>query len=514
VWIIGALFEPLIQLHPETMEPIAGLATHYKIEQDGMRYTFYLRGHPAPQGRRLAGTDSLPAEFSRRRTPPPDDLAARWSDGTLITAHDVVYAWRRYLAPETGNSNAYFLYFVAGAEAVSSGTIPPGELGVRALDAFTFEVDLRAPTPHLLMLCSTFMTVPLPRHAIEAARDLGREASWTEPGQIVTSGPFLLREYRPREHTVIAKNPKYFDAALVGIEGIHFFAADGVVALNLFQAGLADSMEGRVLSLQLAPRVRSLEGFHVRPALASHNWRISTKRPPLDNLLRRYALNMATDKDATTRFLGAGQRPAKCRVPPLDGYSAPQSLPVEINGRTCDVLAFDPRVARELWSGAVSPEARFPLPIHYPTRADSRLLAEILQYQWRSHLGLETRLIPLEPTWYGQTIFQDGDFTGVAEDSYIANFADPSDLLGLYTGTYPNWTDPVFDRSLAAAMSIADPPVRMQRLAECEAMLLRAMPFVPLYFDTWVYLERREVRGLTLNPLGVPSFKYAWIDTN
>jgi len=45
-------------------------------------------------------------------------------------------------------------------------------------------------------------------------------------------------------------------------------------------------------------------------------------------------------------------------------------------------------------------------------------------------------------------------------------------------------------------------------------MLLRAMPFVPLYFDTWVYLERREVRGLILNPLGVPSFKYAWIDTN
>jgi MarR-like DNA-binding transcriptional regulator SgrR of sgrS sRNA len=63
-------------------------------------------------------------------------------------------------------------------------------------------------------------------------------------------------------------------------------------------------------------------------------------------------------------------------------------------------------------------------------------------------------------------------------------------------------------------MSIADPALRMQQLAECEAMLLRAMPFVPLYFDTWVYLERREVRGLTLNPLGVPSFKYAWIDTN
>ena len=513
VWIIFALFEPLIGAHPETMAPIAGLATHYKIERDATRYTFYLRGHPAPEGIRLAGTDSLPSEFSHGRAAAPSNLSARWSDGAPITAHDVVYSWRRCVAPATGNGSAFYLYCVAGAEAVSSGKIPPEELGVRALDAFTFQVDLHAPAPHLLELCTTCMTMPLPRHAIEAARDRGREASWTEPGRIVTSGPFLLQEYRPRERTVVSKNRNYFDAALVGVEGIQFFAADGVVALNLFQTGFADSMDGRVLPLQLAPRARGKEGFHVRPALASHNWRISAKRPPLDNLLLRYALNMATDKEATARFLGAGQRPAKCRVPPLDGYHAPQSLPVEINGQACDVLAFNPTIARELWASAASSDARLALPIYYPTRTDSQLLAEILQYQWRSHLGLETRLIPLESTAYLQTVFQEGDFAGVAEDTYVAGYPDPSDLLGLYTDTYPNWSDPAFDRNLAAAMSVADPALRMEKLAQCEVMLLRAMPFVPLYFDSWVYLERPEVRGLSLNPLGTPFFKYAWIDT-
>src|SRR6185369_11343711 len=38
LWIMSALFEPLIQPHPETMAPMAGLATHYKIERDGARY--------------------------------------------------------------------------------------------------------------------------------------------------------------------------------------------------------------------------------------------------------------------------------------------------------------------------------------------------------------------------------------------------------------------------------------------------------------------------------------------
>jgi oligopeptide transport system substrate-binding protein len=510
VTIMSALFEPLLQPDPETMAPVAGLATHYKVERGGTRYTFYLRGHPAPEGIVLA--DAEPARFSRGRAA-SRDVPARWSDGKPITAHDVVCSFRRYLAPLTANPLAYTLYSVAGAEAVSTGKIPHDKLGVRALDTFAFQVDLRAPEPTFLKMCYTFGP-PLPCHAIDSARAQGREASWTEPGHMVTSGPFLLKESRVHERVVVSKNPNYFDAPLVRIEEIHFFADDGATALKLFQAGMVDSMDGRVLPLQFVPRMRKFAELHMGPACACHNWRISTKRPPLDNVFLRYALNMATDKDATARFLGAGQRPAKSRVPPLEGYRSPQSLPVEINGRTCDVLAYNPRAARELWAGATSAEARHPLPIHYWTRVDNQLLAEILQSQWRENLGLETKLMPQEPRGYGQTIMVDGNFTGVAVDSYIAGYPDPYDLLSLYTATYANWSDSEYDRMLAAATSTADSALRMKKLAACEERLLRAMPLIPLYFDTWVYLERPEVHGLKFSLVGVPGFKYAWIDTN
>jgi oligopeptide transport system substrate-binding protein len=509
VVIMSALFEPLLQPDPETMAPVAGLATHYKVEREGTRYTFYLRGHPAPEG--IGLTDAEPAKFSHGRAA-ARDIPARWSDGMPITAHDVVCSFRRYAAPATASPNAYTLYCVAGAEAVSTGRISPGELGVRALDTFAFQVDLRAPEPAFLKLCYTFLTLPLPCHAIEAARAQEREASWTEPGHMVTSGPFLLKESRPRERIVVSKNPNYFDAPLVRVEEIQFFVDDGVTALKLFQAGMVDSMDGRVLPLQFVPRMRKLADFHAGPACACHNWRISTKRVPLNNVFLRYALNMATDKDATAGFLGAGQRPAKSRVPPLESYRSPQNLQVEINGRTCDVLAYDPRAARELWAGATSAEARHPLPIHYWARADSHLLAEILQSQWRENLGLETRLMPQESAAYVRTILTDGDYTGVAEEPYNANYPDPYDLLSLYTAAYANWSDPEFDRMLASATSIANSTLRMEKLAACEEKLLRAMPLIPLYFDTWVYLERPEVHGLKLNLLGLPGFKYAWID--
>src|SRR4051794_31990044 len=95
-WIMAALFEPLVQAHPDTMEPIAGLATHYVIERRGTRYTFYLRGHAAPQGIKLADGGSLPPEFSRGGAGAPCSVPARWSDGADVTADDCVHYWRRY----------------------------------------------------------------------------------------------------------------------------------------------------------------------------------------------------------------------------------------------------------------------------------------------------------------------------------------------------------------------------------------------------------------------------------
>jgi MarR-like DNA-binding transcriptional regulator SgrR of sgrS sRNA len=42
-----SLFEGLTSLDPANGTPMAALATHYEVTSDGLRYTFYLRGHPA-----------------------------------------------------------------------------------------------------------------------------------------------------------------------------------------------------------------------------------------------------------------------------------------------------------------------------------------------------------------------------------------------------------------------------------------------------------------------------------
>jgi oligopeptide transport system substrate-binding protein len=144
-----------------------------------------------------------------------------------VTADDVVFSWRRYLAPETAFPSAYSLLYIEGAEAFNAGKVAPHKLGMRVIDTFSFEVNLRAPAPDFLKLCTSSLTPPMPRHAIEAARRRGRESSWTEPGEMVTSGPFVLKESRLRESVLLSRNPRYFDAPLVGVEEIHFAPPTG-----------------------------------------------------------------------------------------------------------------------------------------------------------------------------------------------------------------------------------------------------------------------------------------------
>lgn len=69
-------------------------------------------------------------------------------------------------------------------------------------------------------------------------------------------------------------------------------------------------------------------------------------------------------------------------------------------------------------------------------------------------------------------------------------------------------------RSEIIAPAAADATIGCGAPPVCEARLLRGMPSIPVYFDSWSYLERPGVRGLRLNSLDIPSAKYAWIDRN
>jgi ABC-type oligopeptide transport system substrate-binding subunit len=107
-------------------------------------------------------------------------------------------------------------------------------------------------------------------------------------------------------------------------------------------------------------------------------------------------------------------------------------------------------------------------------------------------------------------------YRGIIESGSGPDYADPNGIFDDFTGRIDGsgWVDAWFDQLLQAANAEFDTTVRMRKLAACEERLLRAMPVLPLFFDSYCYLEKPFVGGMTRNVHGVPQFKTAWIDTN
>jgi oligopeptide transport system substrate-binding protein len=224
---------------------------------------------------------------------------------------------------------------------------------------------------------------------------------------------------------------------------------------------------------------------------------------------------MAIDKRAITRFLSAGQKPALGLVPRLEGYPSVRSLPVDMGGLLCDVLAYNPVAARELLAGAGVQRPR--IEILYPNHPASQDVPLILRQQWREALNADVVLVHQEQKVWHQTR-NALQYKGVAERGWWGDYLDPNTFLDPFTSgpsiIGSGWSDPRYDALLVEANAVSDPVLRMQKLAVCERFLLQAIPILPLYHNVQAYLQKPYVRGLPAGPVDAISFKYAWIDTN
>src|SRR4030095_8788828 len=73
------------------------------------------------------------------------------------------------------------------------------------------------------------------------------------------------------------------------------------------------------------------------------------------------------------------------------------------------------------------------------------------------------------------------------------------------------WSDAHFRQIVDRANAERDSAARMRKLAACEERLLRAMPVLPVFFDSYSYLQKPYVTGLRSNVLDVTEFRAGWM---
>jgi oligopeptide transport system substrate-binding protein len=132
-------------------------------------------------------------------------------------------------------------------------------------------------------------------------------------------------------------------------------------------------------------------------------------------------------------------------------------------------------------------------------------------------LGVEMSIDVQDPNSANRTASELA-YAGLADGGDWGTYVDPSFFLDKYLVDSGNnctgWQDSRYDVMVKEANSTLDSSERMRKQAECERFMLRAMPLLPLWYNTWSYLQKPFVHGLPPNLLDFRLFKYASIDTN
>jgi oligopeptide transport system substrate-binding protein len=148
---------------------------------------------------------------------------------------------------------------------------------------------------------------------------------WTQPGNFVGNGPFVLKERKLNEHILLEKNPHYWNAAGVRQHQIMFLPIENMsTALNLYEKGECDWLTG--VPLELVEELMKRPDFFTDTYLGTYFFGFNVTQPPLDNLKVRMALSLAIDRDViVTKITRGGQKPAWSITPPaFPDYKPPR----------------------------------------------------------------------------------------------------------------------------------------------------------------------------------------------
>ncbi|MCY3819715.1 MAG: peptide ABC transporter substrate-binding protein [Gammaproteobacteria bacterium] len=160
---------------------------------------------------------------------------SRWSDGTPVTAHDFVFAWRKAVEPATASQYAFILYPIKNARAVNNGELPVTALGATAVDELTLEVRLERPIGYFDKLVAFPTYYPI-KQAFYEGRD-GRYGA--DAVDLLYNGPFVIERWVHGAQLRMSRNDEYWDHERIRLNTIDYayITSDVNATLNLYKDG-------------------------------------------------------------------------------------------------------------------------------------------------------------------------------------------------------------------------------------------------------------------------------------
>lgn len=440
--VVDQYGDPLVVLD-ENLQLIPGAAESWEAAADGLSWSFHLR---------------------------PDQV---WSDGTPLTANDYVASYRYMVDP----ANAYdFVWMWQGtilnwSEAVA-GEVPPEEIGVVATDDDTVTIFTNGPRPYLpgtVYFWAPIQAKALAEHGIGYIND---------PATHVSSGPFILKDFKPGESITIEANPTYNGFRKPYLKEIRGTYGDQLNGSFLaFQNGDIDQVNYGVL------QVADFEVIKNDPVLSA-NYRpnfgdfrtdyllFDTYTAPFNDVKVRLAFAKALDRESIVKNVVGEQFGI-----PAYSFLAPGFPASDTDGALKDIQAYDCDAAKALLA-----EAGYPDGEGFPAQELKLRGENEAHVAWgvaaagsiSQCLGVTITVNNMESATYMEALLARPTTLQFGMVSYGMDYLDPSNMLGVWLSQgRHSWLNPEFDQLVNdAGVKVDDPAARMQMYKDAEKILV------------------------------------------
>ncbi len=472
-------FECLLVVNEEG-QLAPGQAESWETSEDGLTWTFHLRE------------------------------GLKWSDGTPLTANDFVYSWKRVCDPMTAAPYAEtVLGMVEGFDEAIGGNLDA--LKVEAPDDQTLVVTLSAPCSFFGSLAALATLSPVQQATVEANGD-----QWAVSAETyVSNGPFYVSEWVPKSYILMSKNPNYWNADAIKLDGIKFnLIEDANAAYSAYQTE-------EVLFIKDVPteEISSLTGqpdFYVDPIIGTYYVSVNTQKEPFNDAKVRKALSLAIDREYVANTLMQGT------YSPASNFMGPGWIDTDGKAFVDNANGGQPYIdtanheanleeAKKLLADAGYPDGAG-LSFTYSTNDAGyhRVVAEYLQQAW-GELGIDVKVDIVE--WASFTpMRRNGDYDA-SRNGWVGDYDDPSNMLDLLFSTNGNndgkFNNADYDAAMTLSRTTLDAAERSQALHQAEDILMEEAGCIPVAYYNDFWLQSDKIVGSWHSAYGYWHFMYA-----
>lgn len=481
VTAMNSVFEGLYRIGPENT-PIPGMAESHEVSEDGTVYTFKICKD------------------------------AVWSNGTPVTAHDFEYAWKRAINPETQAIYSYLMLDIKNAANVQTEEDPlygkVEEIGIKAINDETLEVQLNAPIPYFISLTTYAPFFPLNKEFTESQGDQYA----LEAENMIYNGPFMMESWQHGQGWTFVKNESYWDKDTVKLTKItQKIVKDTATAVNLYEAGEIDTAE---LSSEYVAQYKDSPEYSTFLKPNTYFIRMNHENKYLSNLNIRKAIDMAWDKQGFADvILQDGSIPAY--------YLVPQGLSTDDKGNDFrdgngDMNKTNIQLAKEAWATGLKELGVDQVKLEFLTydRAESKKAAEFIKNQLETNLeGLELT-INMQPNKQKLALEGAVDFD-LDYGGWGPDYQDPMTYIELFESTayynQSNYKNEKVDALIKQAKTTSNVTERWEFMQQAEKLMMEDVAFAPTFQKGLSRLTKPYVKNLYEHPFSA-DISYKWVE--